>query len=160
MLAVGLRSLRPLRLKQAVQIQQRGIARLVTKDKGLSSFDYKDATAPVKVNPFNLPAPANNAAEFVLTTIDSIFNWTRTSSLWPLTFGSVLLHLFIRSFFLYLCWAHGDGVGWVGSVLESETAKLLQTTTSRSTNDNSGFLPSILYLRCIGSARVASILLD
>ncbi|KAJ3333840.1 hypothetical protein HDU76_002561 [Blyttiomyces sp. JEL0837] len=66
--------------------QTRSIIRLVTKDKGVSSFDLKDS-APIKVNPFNLPAPANNAAEFVLTTIDSVFNWTRTSSVWPMTFG-------------------------------------------------------------------------
>ena len=28
-----------------------------------------------------------NSAEFTLTTIDSIINWSRQSSLWPLTFG-------------------------------------------------------------------------
>ncbi|KAJ3342692.1 NADH dehydrogenase Fe-S protein subunit 7 ndufs7 [Entophlyctis luteolus] len=67
--------------------QTRGIIRLLTKDKSLSSFDYKDATQPVKVNPLNLPGPVNSAAEFVLTTVDSIFNWTRTSSIWPMTFG-------------------------------------------------------------------------
>ncbi|KAJ3351582.1 hypothetical protein HDU83_008847 [Entophlyctis luteolus] len=82
--------------------QTRGMIRLLTKDKSLSSFDYKDATQPVKVNPLNLPGPINNAAgsyihfifvsyrflpEFVLTTVDSIFNWTRTSSIWPMTFG-------------------------------------------------------------------------
>ncbi|TPX75894.1 hypothetical protein CcCBS67573_g02822 [Chytriomyces confervae] len=71
----------------ALSVQRRSIARLVTKDKGLSSFDYKDNTAPLPVNPLNLPAPANSAAEFVLTTIDSVFNWTRTSSIWPMTFG-------------------------------------------------------------------------
>ena len=39
----------------------RSIARLIMKDKSLSSFDQKDA--PMQpVNPFNLPAPANNAA--------------------------------------------------------------------------------------------------
>ncbi|KAJ3201252.1 hypothetical protein HDU82_008252 [Entophlyctis luteolus] len=67
--------------------QTRGMIRLLTKDKSLSSFDYKDATQPVKVNPLNLPGPVNSAAEFVLTTVDSIFNWTRTSSIWPMTFG-------------------------------------------------------------------------
>jgi NADH dehydrogenase (ubiquinone) Fe-S protein 7 len=25
--------------------------------------------------------------EFVLTTVDSIMNWVRTSSIWPMTFG-------------------------------------------------------------------------
>ncbi|KAI8607528.1 hypothetical protein BC830DRAFT_1175230 [Chytriomyces sp. MP71] len=68
-------------------MQQRAIARVVTKDTSLSSFDYKDNTAPMKVKPLNLPGPANSAAEFVLTTVDSIFNWTRTSSFWPMNFG-------------------------------------------------------------------------
>ena len=46
----------------AVQtMQSRSIVRLVTKDKSLSSFDKRDTTAQ-PVNPFNLPAPANNAA--------------------------------------------------------------------------------------------------
>ncbi|KAJ3096456.1 NADH dehydrogenase Fe-S protein subunit 7 ndufs7 [Physocladia obscura] len=87
--------------------QTRSIARLVVKDKSPSSFDYHDADQPAKVNPFNLPKPANNAAgiclfenrpsaplipnlthpEFVLTTIDSVFAWARTSSIWPMTFG-------------------------------------------------------------------------
>lgn len=38
-------------------------------------------------NPFKLPQNANNAAEYALTTIDSIISWTRTSSMWPVTFG-------------------------------------------------------------------------
>jgi NADH dehydrogenase (ubiquinone) Fe-S protein 7 len=67
-------------------IHRRTIVRLVTKDKTRSSFDGKDLPlAPV--NPFNLPKVANNAAEFALTTMDSIINWTRTSSIWPMTFG-------------------------------------------------------------------------
>ncbi|KAI8851328.1 hypothetical protein BC829DRAFT_387178 [Chytridium lagenaria] len=66
--------------------QSRSIARLVTRDKTLSSFDVNDSPAE-KVNPFNLPTPVNNAAEFVLTTVDAVFNWTRTSSIWPMTFG-------------------------------------------------------------------------
>ncbi|KAJ1551062.1 hypothetical protein HK405_015265, partial [Cladochytrium tenue] len=64
----------------------RSMVRLFTKDKPLSSFDYKEAS-PIKVNPFNLPGPANNAAEAVLTTLDSVVNWIRTSSMWPMTFG-------------------------------------------------------------------------
>jgi hypothetical protein len=39
----------------------RSVVRLVKKDKELSSFDVRDA--PLEpVNPFNLPAPLNNAA--------------------------------------------------------------------------------------------------
>lgn len=43
------------------QLFSRSIVRLIKKDKELSSFDVKDA--PLEpVNPFNLPAPINNAA--------------------------------------------------------------------------------------------------
>ncbi|KAJ3106807.1 NADH dehydrogenase Fe-S protein subunit 7 ndufs7 [Phlyctochytrium planicorne] len=59
--------------------QFRSIVRLVTRDKTLSSFSANDSPAE-KVNPFNLPTPVNNAA-------DAVFNWTRTSSIWPMTFG-------------------------------------------------------------------------
>ena len=53
---------RPMTKALAVQtMQSRSIVRLVTKDKSLSSFDKRDTTAQ-PVNPFNLPAPANNAA--------------------------------------------------------------------------------------------------
>ncbi|KAJ3190543.1 hypothetical protein HK101_008714 [Irineochytrium annulatum] len=72
--------------KIGLHIQRRGIARLVTRDKNLSSFDVKDIPVQ-KVNPLNLPGPVNNAAEFVLTTLDSIVSYTRTSSIWPVTFG-------------------------------------------------------------------------
>ncbi|KAJ3254357.1 hypothetical protein HK103_007239 [Boothiomyces macroporosus] len=68
------------------QYQCRSMMRLIKTDKELSSFDTKDAK-PQPVNPFNLPKPLNNAAEFALTTIDSIVNYVRTSSMWPLTFG-------------------------------------------------------------------------
>jgi NADH dehydrogenase (ubiquinone) Fe-S protein 7 len=66
---------------------QRGIARLVAgrKDK-LGSFDVRDSP-PAAANPFHLPAAANAAAEFALTTLDGLANWTRTSSIWPMTFG-------------------------------------------------------------------------
>ena len=74
------------RLSFACRLQKRNIVRLITKDKTRSSFDGKDLPlAPV--NPFNLPKAANNAAEFALTTMDSIINWTRSSSIWPMTFG-------------------------------------------------------------------------
>ncbi|TPX45123.1 hypothetical protein SeMB42_g04105 [Synchytrium endobioticum] len=64
----------------------RSIARLIMKDKSLSAFDQKDV--PLRpANPFNLPAPVNNAAEIALTTIDQLINWARTSSIWPMTFG-------------------------------------------------------------------------
>ncbi|KAJ3411827.1 NADH dehydrogenase Fe-S protein subunit 7 ndufs7 [Chytridiales sp. JEL 0842] len=66
--------------------QHRSIVRLVTKDKSISSFDIKDS-APIKVNPYNLPKPVNNAAEFALMTVDGVMNWIRTSSIWPMTFG-------------------------------------------------------------------------
>lgn len=43
----------------------RSIVRLIKKDKELSSFDVKDA--PLEpVNPFNLPAPINNAAGTII----------------------------------------------------------------------------------------------
>ena len=32
------------------------------------------------------PAP-NNAGEYVLSTLDEVFNWGRRSSMWPMTFG-------------------------------------------------------------------------
>ncbi|KAJ3153758.1 NADH dehydrogenase Fe-S protein subunit 7 ndufs7 [Geranomyces michiganensis] len=47
--------------------------------------DVKKSLQPV--NPYNLPAPASNAADWALTTIDGLINWTRTSSIWPMTFG-------------------------------------------------------------------------
>ncbi|KAL5263797.1 hypothetical protein ACHWQZ_G005011 [Mnemiopsis leidyi] len=34
-----------------------------------------------------LPAQANSAGEYAITSIDHLFNWARKSSLWPLTFG-------------------------------------------------------------------------
>ncbi|KAI9331664.1 NADH-ubiquinone oxidoreductase [Zopfochytrium polystomum] len=77
----------PLGLRQINVLQSRSMVRLLTKDKGLSSFDWKDSAPLVKANPYNLPAPINNAAEVILTTLDSVFNWTRTSSPWPMTFG-------------------------------------------------------------------------
>ena len=43
------------------QQQSRSVVRLVKKDDKLSSFDVRDAPLE-KVNPFNLPAPLNNAA--------------------------------------------------------------------------------------------------
>ncbi|KAJ3145666.1 NADH dehydrogenase Fe-S protein subunit 7 ndufs7 [Geranomyces variabilis] len=48
--------------------------------------DVKKTLQPA-VNPYNLPAPASNAADWALTTIDGLINWTRTSSIWPMTFG-------------------------------------------------------------------------
>ncbi|KAJ3184688.1 NADH dehydrogenase Fe-S protein subunit 7 ndufs7 [Geranomyces variabilis] len=48
--------------------------------------DVKKSLQPA-VNPYNLPAPASNAADWALTTIDGLINWTRTSSIWPMTFG-------------------------------------------------------------------------
>ncbi|CAG8507484.1 5692_t:CDS:2 [Ambispora gerdemannii] len=35
---------------------------------------------------FSLAKP-NNAAEYVLSTVDQVFNWARQSSIWPMTFG-------------------------------------------------------------------------
>ncbi len=47
--------------KNFLSSQSRSIVRLVKKDKELSSFDTRDAPLQA-VNPFNLPAPMNNAA--------------------------------------------------------------------------------------------------
>nr|KAJ3421616.1 NADH dehydrogenase Fe-S protein subunit 7 ndufs7 [Polyrhizophydium stewartii] len=66
--------------------QTRSIVRLIANDKELSSFDKRDFP-PVPANPYNLPTPVNNAAEFAVTTLDGVLNWIRTSSMWPLTFG-------------------------------------------------------------------------
>jgi hypothetical protein len=61
---------------------KRSIARLVAgKNDKLGSFDPRDSPLP-PANPFNLPKTVNNAAEFALTTLDGIANWTRTSSIW------------------------------------------------------------------------------
>ncbi|KAI9100421.1 ndufs7, NADH:ubiquinone oxidoreductase 20 kd subunit [Phlyctochytrium arcticum] len=55
---------------------------------GPASFNDADVSKSLQpVNPYNLPGPANNAAEWALTTIDGLINWTRTSSIWPMTFG-------------------------------------------------------------------------
>ncbi|CAG8534121.1 7319_t:CDS:10 [Ambispora leptoticha] len=39
-----------------------------------------------KLTNFSLAKP-NNAAEYVLSTVDQVFNWARQSSIWPMTFG-------------------------------------------------------------------------
>ncbi|KAI8819232.1 putative NADH-ubiquinone oxidoreductase subunit B [Fimicolochytrium jonesii] len=52
---------------------------------GFNDADVKKGLQPV--NPYNLPTVANNAAEWALTTIDGLINWTRTASVWPMTFG-------------------------------------------------------------------------
>ncbi|KAH9244833.1 hypothetical protein BASA81_017741 [Batrachochytrium salamandrivorans] len=77
-----------LKLQQAAATSQqtRSIVRLIANDKEMGSFDKRDAPPPA-VNPYNLSAPVNNAAEMVLTTLDGLVNWTRTSSIWPMTFG-------------------------------------------------------------------------
>ncbi|KND03301.1 NADH-ubiquinone oxidoreductase 19.3 kDa subunit, mitochondrial [Spizellomyces punctatus DAOM BR117] len=55
---------------------------------GPTSFNDADVKKHLQpVNPYNLPKVANNAAEWALTTIDGLINWTRTSSIWPMTFG-------------------------------------------------------------------------
>ncbi|KAJ8322956.1 hypothetical protein BDV3_006768 [Batrachochytrium dendrobatidis] len=66
--------------------QTRSISSLTKKEPEFGSFDKRDAPA-ISVNPYNLPTKVNNAAEFVLTSLDSLVNWNRTSSIWPLTFG-------------------------------------------------------------------------
>jgi NADH dehydrogenase (ubiquinone) Fe-S protein 7 len=73
-----------------IPVQRRSIVKLVMsftqKDQGLTSFDEKEPKFQ-KVNPYNLPPKLNNAADYVLTGIDGIVNWVRTSSIWPVTFG-------------------------------------------------------------------------
>ncbi len=67
--------------------QSRGIARLVAgKGQPLGSFDARDQKLAA-ANPFGLAKPLANAADFALTTLDGLANWTRTSSIWPMTFG-------------------------------------------------------------------------
>ncbi|KAI8910218.1 NADH-ubiquinone oxidoreductase [Gorgonomyces haynaldii] len=76
-----------LRLYKPAHLQTRNIARLVAgKGQKLGSFDPRDAPMP-PANPFNLPPAANNAADFLLTSLDNVANWVRTSSVWPMTFG-------------------------------------------------------------------------
>ena len=72
------------------------------KDKTLTAFDPKDVKLQ-PVNPFGLPAKVNNTADFVLTTIDNVVNWVRTSSMWPMTFGLAccaveMVRLFLSGF--------------------------------------------------------------
>lgn len=32
------------------------------------------------------------ASEYVLSTLDKVANWARQSSMWPMTFGTVVAH--------------------------------------------------------------------
>ncbi|KAJ3005651.1 hypothetical protein HKX48_000561 [Thoreauomyces humboldtii] len=70
---------------------QSNIGQLVSQmraKQGPVAFNDADVKRTLQpVNPYNLPKAANNAAEWALTTIDGLFNWTRTSSIWPMTFG-------------------------------------------------------------------------
>ena len=70
-----------------IRLQSRSIARLVAgKGQKLGSFDARDSPLP-PANPFGLPPALSKSADFVLTSLDGLANWTRTSSIWPMTFG-------------------------------------------------------------------------
>ncbi|KAJ3085764.1 NADH dehydrogenase Fe-S protein subunit 7 ndufs7 [Quaeritorhiza haematococci] len=69
--------------------QSRSLSRLIMSDKSTqASFDPRaDVPSIPKVNPYGLSPALNTGAEYALTTIDSVINWVRTSSVWPMTFG-------------------------------------------------------------------------
>ncbi|KAI8910662.1 hypothetical protein DFJ77DRAFT_502585 [Powellomyces hirtus] len=80
-----------LRALSSTPITESNIGQLVSQMRAKNGpVSYNDADVKKSlqpVNPYNLPKAANNAAEWALTTIDGLINWTRTSSIWPMTFG-------------------------------------------------------------------------
>ncbi|KAJ3043046.1 NADH dehydrogenase Fe-S protein subunit 7 ndufs7 [Rhizophlyctis rosea] len=62
------------------------IPKLIVREEPPNSFNRAENPLP-PVNPYGLPPALNNAAEMALTTIDGLINWTRSSSIWPMTFG-------------------------------------------------------------------------
>jgi NADH dehydrogenase (ubiquinone) Fe-S protein 7 len=64
----------------------RQISNMIMKDKTPSSYDDKSLKLQ-QVNPFSLSPLANSTAQHILTTLDGVIGWVRTSSIWPMTFG-------------------------------------------------------------------------
>jgi NADH dehydrogenase (ubiquinone) Fe-S protein 7 len=50
----------------------------------IEELGWTVASPPKSKNPTHT---RGRTTEFVLTTVDSIMNWVRTSSIWPMTFG-------------------------------------------------------------------------
>lgn len=73
------------------------VASYLDVDKGQTTFNQKEIQLQ-PVNPFNLSSPANNAAEFVLTTLDNVVNWVRSASMWPMVYYLLFLLLLYLSF--------------------------------------------------------------
>lgn len=67
---------------------QRPFGSLIAQTRGKEgpgSFTADDIDRQLRpVNPFGLSPAASKAADYTLTTLDAIVNWTRTSSIWPL----------------------------------------------------------------------------
>ncbi|KAJ3190267.1 NADH dehydrogenase Fe-S protein subunit 7 ndufs7 [Gaertneriomyces sp. JEL0708] len=80
--------LRALHTSPAPQTSMGQLISAMRGKEGPTSFNDADVKKSLQpVNPYNLPKPANNAVEWALTTVDGLLNWTRTSSIWPMTFG-------------------------------------------------------------------------
>ncbi|RIA89619.1 hypothetical protein C1645_797154 [Glomus cerebriforme] len=58
------------------------------RNTAIASNPSKSVDLPKKSTPsdFSLAKPANTA-EYVLSTVDQVVNWSRQSSIWPMTFG-------------------------------------------------------------------------
>jgi len=58
---------------------------------GLTNTDVVDSSgvdlAPVNLSPDATPQDILEQRGFIVTSVDALYNWARTGSMWPLTFG-------------------------------------------------------------------------